>query len=86
MRIEERKLTDLKPYEKNPRKNDTAVESVANSIKEFGFKNPIIVDKDDVIVAGHTRFKAAQKLGLSKVPTIKADDLTPEQIKKAVML
>lgn len=75
------KIKDLKPYEKNPRKNDGAVEYVANSIKEFGFKVPIVVDVDNVIVAGHTRYKAAKKLGLKEVPAIVADDLTDEQVK-----
>lgn len=75
------KIKDLKPYEKNPRKNDGAVEYVANSIKEFGFKVPIVVDVDNVIVAGHTRYKAAKKLGLKEVPAIVASDLTNEQIK-----
>lgn len=69
------------PYENNPRINDNAVDAVAASIKEFGFKVPIIVDKNNVIVAGHTRLKAAQKLGLEEVPVIVADDLTEEQIK-----
>ena len=68
-------------YENNPRENDGAVEAVAESIKQFGFKVPIIVDRDGVIVAGHTRKKAAERLGLSSVPCIVADDLTPEQIK-----
>ena len=81
MNIIEKNLTDIKPYEKNPRKNDNAVEYVANSIKEFGFKVPIVIDKNGVIVAGHTRYKASKKLGLEKVPCIIADDLTPEQIK-----
>lgn len=81
MNIIEKNLTDIKPYEKNPRKNDNAVECVANSIKEFGFKVPIVIDKDGVIVAGHTRYKASKKLGLDKVPCIVADDLTDEQIK-----
>lgn len=81
MQIEEVKTSDLKPYENNPRNNDSAVDAVAASIKEFGFKVPIIIDKDNVIVAGHTRLKAAQKIGLEKVPCIKADDLTPEQLK-----
>lgn len=81
MQIIERKLEELIPYENNPRNNDEAVDAVAESIKEFGFKIPIILDKDDVIVAGHTRLKAAKKLGLKTVPTITADDLTPEQIK-----
>ena len=66
---------------KNPRKNDNVVEYVANSIKEFGFKVPIVIDKNNVIVAGHTRYKASKKLGLEKVPCIIADDLTDEQIK-----
>lgn len=81
MQIIEMNIEDLKPYEKNPRKNDEAVEFVANSIKEFGFKVPIIVDKDNIIVAGHTRYKAAQKLKLDVVPCVIADDLTDEQIK-----
>ena len=81
MQIVEKKVSELKAYEKNPRKNDKAVGPVAESIKEFGFKVPIIVDKDNVIVAGHTRLKAAKKLGMKTVPCIVADDLTPEQIK-----
>lgn len=75
------KLGDITPYERNPRKNDEAVEYVANSIKEFGFKVPIVVDKNNVIVAGHTRYKASKKLGLDIVPVVIADDLTDEQIK-----
>ena len=75
-------LTDkLTPYKNNPRNNDGAVDAVTASIKEFGFKAPIIVDKDMVVVAGHTRLKAAKKLGLEKVPCIVADDLTDKQIK-----
>lgn len=81
MKIIEKKLTDIKPYENNPRNNDNAVEYVVASIDEFGFKVPIIIDKNSVIVAGHTRYKAAEKLGLEKVPCIIADDLTPEQVK-----
>ena len=81
MQIVEKKVTELKAYEKNPRKNDNAVAPVAESIKEFGFKVPIIVDKDNVIVAGHTRLRAAKKLGMKTVPCIVADDLTPDQIK-----
>lgn len=80
MEIKNVKLTKLKPYEKNPRKNDEAVDYVANSIEKFGFRVPIIVDKDDVIVAGHTRYKAAKKLGIDVVPVIMADDLSAEQI------
>ena len=75
------KLADLIPYENNPRINDDAIDVVANSIKEFGFKNPIIIDKDNVIVCGHTRRLAAIKLGLTDVPCIRADDLTEDQIK-----
>ena len=75
------KLDDLKPYENNPRFNDNAVEYVSNSIKEFGFRNPIIIDKNNVIVCGHTRYKASMELGLKEVPCIVADDLTDEQIK-----
>ena len=76
-----KKITDIKPYEKNPRKNDDAVEAVANSIKEFGFKVPIVIDKNGIIVAGHTRYKASKKLGIDTIPCIVADDLTDEQIK-----
>lgn len=81
MDIIEMPIAEIIPYENNPRKNDGAIEAVANSIKEFGFKVPIIIDKDNVIVAGHTRLKAAEKLGLESVPVIKADDLTDEQIR-----
>lgn len=81
MQIIDKKLAEIKPYENNPRNNDEAVECVANSIKEFGFKVPIVIDKDGVIVAGHTRLKAAERLGLKTVPCIVADDLTPEQVK-----
>lgn len=81
MEIVYKKVDDLKPYENNPRFNDEAVEYVAKSIKEFGFKVPIVLDKDNVIVAGHTRYKASLELGLEEVPCIIADDLTEEQIK-----
>ena len=81
MEIIEMNVKDLIPYEKNPRKNKDAVEYVAKSIEEFGFRNPVIIDKDNVIVAGHTRVLAAKKLGIKVVPCIMADDLTPEQIK-----
>jgi ParB-like chromosome segregation protein Spo0J len=67
MKIEMRKLSDIRPYENNPRVNDEAVEAVARSIKEFGFRQPIVVDEDGVIVVGHTRYKAAVKLGLETV-------------------
>ena len=81
MKIIDKKLSELKPYEKNPRKNDEAVKYVMESIKEFGFKVPIIIDKNNVIVCGHTRYKASKKLKLDTVPCIIADDLTEEQIK-----
>ena len=81
MNVKEILLADLKPYEKNPRKNDNAVDAVAKSIELFGFKVPIVIDADNVIVCGHTRYKAAQKLGIESVPCVIADDLTPEQIK-----
>ena len=82
MQIEYFKIDEIIPYANNPRKNDgEAVDRVAASIKEYGFKSPIIVDKDNVVIAGHTRLKAARKLKLDIVPVIKADDLTPAQIK-----
>ena len=81
MNIVTKRIDEIIPYEKNPRKNDEAVKYVAASIKEFGFKVPIVIDKNNVIVAGHTRYKASKKLGLDEVPCIIADDLTDEQIK-----
>lgn len=81
IKIVEKDAAELIPYENNARINDEAVEFVANSIAEFGFKNPIIIDANNVIIAGHTRLKAAQSLGITKVPCIIADDLTEEQIK-----
>lgn len=76
-----KKVSELIPYVNNPRNNDDAVDAVASSIKNFGFKVPIIVDSNNEIINGHTRLKAAKKLGLETVPVIVADDLTPEQIK-----
>ena len=81
MQIHDISISLLREYDNNPRNNDGAVEAVAASIEEFGFKVPIIIDSDNTIVAGHTRVKAARKLGMSAVPCIIADDLTPEQIK-----
>lgn len=81
MEILELSVDELIPYENNPRKNDEAVDKVALSISAFGFKVPIVIDANNVIVTGHTRLKAAKKLGLKMVPCIKADDLTEEQIK-----
>lgn len=74
-------LTSIKEYENNPRKNDEAVKYVAESIKEFGFKIPCVIDKDNVLICGHTRYKAAKQLKLKTIPCIIADDLTEEQIK-----
>lgn len=81
MKIEIRPLAEIKPYDKNPRNNDAAVDAVAASIRQFGFRQPIVVDDDGVIVCGHTRWKAAQKLALENVPVHVARDLTPEQIR-----
>ena len=80
MQIYDKRIDEIKPYENNPRHNDNAVDACANSIREFGFKVPIVVDSDGVIVAGHTRYKAAKKLGLQTVPCLVADDLNEEQI------
>jgi ParB-like chromosome segregation protein Spo0J len=81
MQVEERPITSIRPYENNPRLNDQAVEAVAASIREFGFRQPIVVDENGVIVVGHTRYKAALKLGLEKVPVHVARGLTPAQLK-----
>lgn len=81
VKIVYKKIDDLIPYENNPRKNDDAVDKVALSISTFGFKVPIVIDANNVIVTGHTRLKAAKKLGFKTVPCIKADDLTDEQIR-----
>lgn len=81
MQVENWKIENVHEYPNNPRKNNDAVEYVANSIKEFGFRSPIIVDKDGVIICGHTRLKAALSLGLTEVPVHVADNLTDEQVK-----
>lgn len=81
MQIFEKALSEIKPYENNPRNNDNAVSAVVASICEFGFKVPIVIDSEGVIVCGHTRYKAAQEIGLKTVPCVIADDLTPEQVK-----
>lgn len=81
MEIVNKKIEELIPYEKNPRKNDEAVKYVAESIKQFGFKVPIVIDKNNVVVTGHTRLKASKELGLKEVPCIIANDLSDEQIK-----
>lgn len=79
MKIEFWDIDKVIPYENNPRENDDAVEPLANSIREFGWKQPIVVDMDGVILAGHTRLKAAKSLGMDKVPVLVASDLTPAQ-------
>ncbi len=81
LNVEYRPPAEIKPYDKNPRINDAAVDAVAESIRRFGFRQPIVVDEAGVIVCGHTRWKAAQKLGLAEVPVHVARDLTPEQIR-----
>ena len=82
MKIVNVEISKLKAYENNPRRiPEKAVDAVANSIKDFGFKVPCVIDKNNVIVTGHTRVQAAKKLGLKEVPCVIADDLTPEQIK-----
>ena len=82
MKVKYIPITEIHAYENNPRKiPEKAIEAVTASIKNFGFKVPVIIDKNNVIVCGHTRVKAAEKLGLKEVPCIVADDLTPEQVK-----
>ncbi len=81
MKIEQWNIDRVKPYENNPRLNDDAVDAVGTSIREFGFRQPLVVDPEGVIIVGHTRYKAAQKLGMAKVPVHVAKELTPEQIR-----
>lgn len=81
MKIVNRDIDTIIPYEKNPRKNDKAVKYVAESIKQFGFQVPIVIDKDGVIICGHTRYKACQKLNIKNIPCVLADELTEGQIK-----
>ena len=81
MNVIEKPLRELRPYPNNPRQNDAAVEYVANSLRAFGWKQPIVIDSDGVIIAGHTRWKAAQTLGWKTAPCVIADDLTEDQIK-----
>lgn len=81
MDIKQIPITDVVPYDKNPRNNDDAVESTANSIKEFGWQQPIVVDKNNIVIVGHTRLKAAEKLKLDTVPVLVADNLSEEQVK-----
>lgn len=81
MHIESRSVTDIRPYDQNPRINESAIDAVAQSLKEFGFRQPIVVDAEGVIVCGHTRWKAATKLGLTVVPVHVATDLSAEQLR-----
>jgi len=81
MKIEIRQLAQIRPYENNPRRNDDGVASLAASIREYGFRQPIVVDEDGVVICGHTRLKAAERLGLVEVPVHVAIGLTPEQVK-----
>lgn len=81
IQIEMIPLKQLVPYQNNPRKNDSAVEYVKNSIVQFGFKVPVVVDANNVIVCGHARYKAAVKLNIRDIPCIRADDLTDDQIR-----
>ena len=81
MKVQTINIKDIKPYAKNPRNNDSGVDAVARSIKEFNWQQPIVVDKDNVIIVGHTRYKAAKKLGMKEVPVVVADKLSPEQVK-----
>lgn len=81
MEVRNLKIDEIKPYENNPRNNLDAVDATANSIKEFGWRQPIVVDKDKVIVAGHTRYYAAKKLGYDVVPVVDASDLSDEQVR-----
>lgn len=81
MKIIDIPIGQIKPYDRNPRNNDAAVEPVAASIREFGFKQPIVVDAKNVIICGHTRYRAAKRLGLETVPVLVADDLSPAQVK-----
>jgi ParB-like chromosome segregation protein Spo0J len=80
MQIELRPITSIRPYERNPRLNDAGVDAVARSLQEFGWRQPIVVDEEGVIVVGHTRYKAALKLGMTEVPVHVAIGLTPAQL------
>lgn len=82
MKTINRNISELKPYEKNAKKHDEKqIENVSNSINEFGFVQPIVIDKDDVIIIGHCRYEASKKLGLKEVPCLKVEELTEEQVK-----
>lgn len=81
MKVTDKPINEVKPYENNPRKNDNAVDAVAASIREFGFRVPCVIDRNNVLITGHTRLKAAKRLGLETIPCIMADDLSEEQVK-----
>lgn len=81
MQVKDTPISDIKPYENNPRDNENAVAEVAESIKQYGFQQPIVVDKNGIIIVGHTRFLAAKSLGLTTVPVIWASNLTDQQVK-----
>lgn len=81
MKVEMMDISLIEPYENNPRFNEASVDAVAESIRRFGWKQPIVVDSNHVIIAGHTRYKAAKKLGMMSVPVLIADDLTDEEVK-----
>lgn len=81
MKVQEKALEEIRPYENNPRKSEPAVEKVAESLKEFGWQQPIVVDADGVIIAGHTRWHAARRLGMQTAPVVVADNLTEDQVR-----
>ena len=86
MKVEMRDISEIRPYANNPRVNDQAVDAVAASIREFGFRQPIVTDEFGIIIVGHTRYKAALKLGLPQVPVHVATGLTPAQVAAALGL
>ena len=81
MQIQLTNIDELKPYDGNPRVNDQAVDAVARSIRDFGWRVPVVVDKDNTVICGHTRLKAARSIGISKIPVHVAGDLTPAQVR-----
>ena len=82
LKIEQMDISAIKPYKNNPRNNDNAVDAVAESIKRYGWKQPIVIDKNHEIIVGHTRYKAAKKLGMEVVPCVIADDLTEKEVRE----
>ena len=81
MKIIEMDITEVIPYANNPRDNSKAIDAVAASIREFGFKVPVVIDRNNILITGHTRLEAARKLGIQKIPAIRAADLTEAQVK-----